>query len=137
MGKRYLGDKRFCYACGSDKSWIDKNGQEHWLANKPTNLWICHRCRRRYLYDSNFNRLSNARRTKETIRITNQKRMYFKTRSIRLPENPRKGVCSWCNARVGIDCKKTHMHHKQYHDDDPLKDTVELCNRCHRKAHKK
>jgi len=23
------------------------------------------------------------------------------------------------------------MHHIQYHEDDPLKDTVELCGRCH------
>ena len=25
------------------------------------------------------------------------------------------------------------MHHIKYHDDDPLKDTVELCVSCHNK----
>ena len=41
--------------------------------------------------------------------------------------------CRECGAVVGIDCKRTGLHHFQYYDNDPLKDTMELCNSCHRK----
>jgi len=125
-------DKRFCYACGSDKSWVDKNGQEHWLANKPTDLWICHVCRAIYMQTASGRRIFNPQRTKEMIQRTNKKRMWFKQGSIRLPDNPRKGICSVCGST-----KRTHIHHKEYHKEDPLKDTIELCGSCHRKAHKK
>ena len=55
-------------------------------------------------------------------------RLWFKNKSINLKENPRTGICSWCG-RIG----KTDIHHIQYHDNDPLKDTIELCAVCHRK----
>lgn len=48
---------------------------------------------------------------------------------------PRKGICSKCGAVKGIDCKITHMHHLEYHPEDPLKDTIELCSSCHKKEH--
>ena len=40
--------------------------------------------------------------------------------------NPRKGFCSQCY-RVG----KTHLHHTKYDDDNPLDNTIELCDSCH------
>lgn len=120
--------KRFCYGCGSDKSWVDKDGHEHWLANKPTDLWICHKCRARYIYGPIASPVSNPLRSKELIRNTNRKRMHFKDKSIRFTYNPRKGICKLCGST-----KLTHMHHKKYHDEDPLKDTIELCNSCHTK----
>ena len=54
---------------------------------------------------------------------------------IRLKENPRKGICSWCGAIVGISCKRTCMHHMDYDEHDPLKYTIELCNSCHKREH--
>ena len=61
---------------------------------------------------------------------------------IRLDHNPRTGVCAWCGKKKGDEyintrgktaiIKFTNIHHIAYHD-DPLKDTVELCNSCHTK----
>lgn len=124
-------DKRFCYGCGSDKSWVDKNGYEHWLANKPTDLWICHTCRARYIQGPLMSAIFNSRRTKEMIQRANKKRLNFKQKTVWLPENPRTGVCSLCH-KTG----RTNMHHIQYHEDNPLKDTIELCNACHKNAHR-
>jgi hypothetical protein len=62
-----------------------------------------------------------------------------------MKEKPRKGKCEWCGKRVGdmyfggkrrnklMILEYTQIHHIVYHDDDPLKDTVELCSSCHTK----
>ena len=38
-----------------------------------------------------------------------------------------------CGKRVGQGIKRTHIHHIEYHDEDPFKSTVELCVSCHDK----
>jgi len=64
--------------------------------------------------------------------IRERVRMRYKGKMIELKENPRTGYCSICNWE-GL----THIHHfAEYHDDDPLKDTIELCPSCHAKQHK-
>lgn len=70
----------------------------------------------------------------------------FKDKQISLEENPRKGKCLKCEKSIGDKyinydgqiaiIKTTHMHHIEYHDDDPLKDTMELCASCHAKERK-
>ena len=71
---------------------------------------------------------------------TSGPRIYFRYKSIRVKKNPRAGVCKWCGRKNGdiyINKKGkpcivlTGIHHIQYHDDDPLKDTIELCQKCH------
>lgn len=66
-------------------------------------------------------------------KFTNPKRIrvWFKKKVIMLKENPRIGVCSRCGK---TNCK-TDIHHIVYHDDDPLKDTIELCTPCHKHIH--
>ena len=64
------------------------------------------------------------------------KRIAFKGKRLLLKEDPRIGICQLCGAVRGMDCKKTHMHHIKYHPDDPLKDTIEVCGKCHRRQHK-
>lgn len=64
--------------------------------------------------------------------VDGPKRVLFKNERITLKQNPRKGICSWCG-HVG----RTHLHHKEYHKDDPLKDTIELCTPCHFKEHRR
>jgi hypothetical protein len=62
-----------------------------------------------------------------------------KVRYLIIGPPPRTGVCNWCravkgqiNALTGKFCRLTHMAHiSYYHDDDPLKDTIELCESCH------
>ena len=58
-------------------------------------------------------------------------RIKFKDKRVYLKENPRKGICSQCGK---TDCR-TNIHHIKYHDNDPLKDTIELCVICHTKKH--
>ena len=65
----------------------------------------------------------------------NPRLMKFRDKHIHVKENPRIGVCNLCRAVVGTDCEKTSIHHLEYHDDDPLRDTIELCNSCHAKTH--
>lgn len=52
-----------------------------------------------------------------------------------LDEAPRLGVCTSCGGIKGIDFQRTNLHHLAYDDNDPLKDTVELCVGCHTKEH--
>jgi hypothetical protein len=119
-------DKRFCSNCGSDKTRMDRN-HPRWL--RYNDGYLCAKCQDRLIY--------NPRRSKETIKKYNDRNnlkiLVFKGKRILLKENPRKGVCTRCGAIKGINCKITNMHHIRYHDDDILKDTVELCASCHSK----
>lgn len=60
----------------------------------------------------------------------------FKGKTVLLQHDPRVGVCNWCRAVVGIDCDRTHLHHIQYDDANPLRYTIELYPLCHRMAHR-
>jgi hypothetical protein len=65
--------------------------------------------------------------------IFSPRRILFKGKRISIKEDPRIGICQLCGAVRGLDCKQTQMHHIQYHDDDPLRDTIEVCVKCHRR----
>jgi len=54
----------------------------------------------------------------------------YKGRIIRYPYNIKTGICANC----GTQCQ-TQLHHIAYHDEDPLRDTLELCPTCHSKWH--
>lgn len=54
----------------------------------------------------------------------------YKGKTLTFPFNVKNGLCSNCG-REGY----TQLHHIKYHDEDPLKDTVELCAHCHGKWH--
>ena len=130
---RFIWDKsidyRVCYNCGSYETFIDKKGRKHWYSHEDH--WYCNKC------DNNL--FKNPKYRPDGVYM----RIWFKNRGIRLKENPRKGVCSICGKKVGdefinysgkvVRIKKTHIHHINYHDDDPLKDTIEVCPQCHMK----
>ena len=63
----------------------------------------------------------------------NSRRLVYKDKRIVLKANPRTGYCSLCPNNIWNEsCERTSMHHfAEYHEDDPLKDTIELCNYCH------
>jgi len=112
-----------CLNCGSDKTYIDKKGIPNWIRYEDG--WICKRCRNKLVDNpikvKKWNHILNP--------IYNVRKIRFKGKQILLKHNPRTGVCSQCG-KIGY----THMHHIQYHDDDPLKDTIELCVGCHNKT---
>jgi hypothetical protein len=110
---------------------VDKKGVSRWY--KYEHDYICSICYARLFnptyYDNNKTRLiEKSRKNQERI-------LCFKGKDVYLKENPRKGVCELCGAVKGIDCQRTSRHHIRYHPEDPLKDTIELCNSCHRKEH--
>jgi len=127
MGRPRITDKRICSNCGSDKTRSIRKGSPVWCKYKDS--WLCTKCYCRLVL--------NPRRSKEIIKKyndrNNKKILKFKDRYVLLKESPRKGVCTWCKAIRGKDCKITQIHHIEYHDDDILKDTVELCASCHGK----
>jgi hypothetical protein len=70
--------------------------------------------------------------------VLDKTRFKFKDKTVHAPQCPRVGVCNFCRAVVGetntqVDrlCKRTNIAHTAYHDDNPLKDAIELCVSCH------
>lgn len=75
-------------------------------------------------------------KNKEEIKSHSKKRVRFKDKRVILSGNPRTGICSNCHKSVAKgEIKRTHLHHRQYDEDNPLNHTVELCPRCHRIIH--
>ena len=59
-----------------------------------------------------------------------KRRMRFKGKRVTV-EKPKIGKCQ--NLFCVSLSKETDRHHKKYHDNDPLLDTIEICNSCHGK----
>ncbi len=109
---------RICAACDSTTTYIN-NGYPQW--HNHDGSWLCQKCYSKYVYNS----LAHIKHR--------SRRMRFKGKLIYLKVNPRKEICSKCGKK-GL----TNIHHfAEYHDDDPLKDTIELCPSCHWKEHKR
>lgn len=99
---------RSCFNCNSNTTYVDKKGWHQWYRSK--NGYSCKKCR--------------------NVLIGNPKRLRFRGKRISLSKNPRKGRCS--NQKC-VKEESTDIHHIKYHPEDPLKDTIELCNSCHMK----
>lgn len=99
---------------------------QHWYRDHENGGWICQICHNR--------RVAIKYSTDQTAR-----RIKFKGKGVYVDTPPRIGICNFCravvdeiNTQTGKLCNGTDMAHIQYHQDDPLKDTIELCDRCHR-----
>jgi hypothetical protein len=103
---------RTCSSCRSADTLLSYNRfgypYKRWT-NDGQGGWLCNRCYNRIVY-----------------RPKSHNHILFKHKTIYLQSNPRDGICSQCG-KTGI----THIHHTEYHDDDPLRDTIELCRSCH------
>jgi hypothetical protein len=118
--------KRFCLICGADYTYRNNRGWDYWF--RFNDGWKCSKC---------YQRLNHRTRNPEVVKRFNAKNnprvLTFKSRRILVQKPPRKGICQWCGARRGIECRVTNLHHIEYHDEDPLRDTIELCAKCHAK----
>jgi hypothetical protein len=116
-----MEDKQFCVICLSDKT------TQRWWNHNLEGQRICRKCYRRFIWKG----------YKKSVQKNNDKqtplKIYFKNRRITLKENPRSGICSICNKKIGEGIKTTNIHHFRYDDNDPLKNTEELCAGCHAK----
>jgi DNA-directed RNA polymerase subunit RPC12/RpoP len=114
--------ERVCSNCGSDKTLFHlargKYPYNKWYKDGKGGFW-CNCCYHKITDDP------------QKTRAINERRMKFKDKVIHIEKNPRTGVCSLCGNKVGEGIKRTGMHHIEYHDRNPLKDTVELCGSCH------
>lgn len=132
-------NKRICYCCGSSKTWISKKGYENWFVNrqaKEVMQILCCKCYLRLFIQPKWNPINNPvygpKRSKLARKREGQRRLSYKGKLVYLNIRPRTGICSSCGKSVHRgEIKRTHMHHIQYHDDDVLKDTQELCAACH------
>jgi hypothetical protein len=122
MEESRINDKRICSDCGSTSTY-----RNQWY--KHNDFSYCKRCQNKIFVNPKWHPITNTRKIR------------FKGRFIYLKENPRKGICNWCHRKIGdifinarrqlATVKKTDIHHIEYHENDPLKDTLELCNSCH------
>jgi len=124
--------------CGSDKTYLRKGKYEYEQWYKYKDGFICQNCYNKLILDPKWNKIKAAKNNPRKMRFTPL------GTKISLKENPRKGVCEWCGKKIGdeyIDyygkvavVDRTAIHHfAEYHLEDPLKDTVELCPSCHAK----
>ncbi len=129
-------DDRSCHACGT-KSSLDTHGWKQWHVNKPTKLFLCHKCKCKYIYNP---RRDKAARKIENA-IYNPMKINFLGARLWLGWNPRKGQCTWCKRKVGdpfittrgkrSNLKLTQMHHEFYLPCMRWACMIELCVPCH------
>lgn len=111
---------KVCLIDSIHKTYIDKYNHQHWYRYKDG--WVCSRCRNKLIANPKWHPITNSRRLK------------FKDKQVYIQSNPKTGYCSYCTNNIhNGSCKKTDIHHIQYHEDDPLKNTIELCVSCHNK----
>jgi hypothetical protein len=124
-GKSKTPVDRCCAKCGIDKTYtrFHKNGYWNHRWRKHGEKWYCNKCDSKYFTNPIIHKVYGPRR------------VTFKDRRLPLKHNPRTGQCTDCHRKVGEGIKRTAMHHLEYHPEEPLKDTVELCMRCHMHRH--
>lgn len=121
------GDRK-CSIDPTHETALNELGNEHWF--RYHNGYICSRCAMKLLYYPKH-------KQKDRLRIR------FRDKRPRLNQEYKKEKCDWChkkigdqyvarNGKIGI-IKSLHTHHIKYHDEDPLKDTVQICPQCHAK----
>lgn len=137
--------ERICLICGSNETGINKTKY-----GTPYPLWyyykdgfLCKKCYCREWRSRNPEKIKGYHEKWDKI-CTPRILCWTPTdKFLHLQVEPRKGVCQWCGKKIGDEyvdsrgklaiVKLTNIHHIEYHEDDPLRDTVELCNSCHSK----
>lgn len=125
LAKKKIDPKEYasreCYSCG--KVGIQRG---KCFLNPPTNLYLCENC-----YSRLF--LNKSRREYQKRTGRDKWRGQILGKHISFKQEPRIGVCNYCRAVRGIDCKRTSLHHDDniYDIRRPLWNTIELCSRCH------
>ena len=105
---------RICSNCGSDKTYIKDSKGKY-----PRPEWAWHN-EKLYCYKCSFKLFLNPKYNKRTL--------YYKNKKHHFPFDIRTGICQLCKKK-----SITARHHLEYHDDDVLKDTIEVCRSCHNK----
>jgi hypothetical protein len=135
MTGQRIRDKKICYNCNSEETYVTKDGRILW------HRWIdhiyCHYCYMRLFINPRNNGRTNKKPKpvgyKIKHRIHSLRRIQFRTGRIIVDRNPRVGVCNLCRAVLPFDCRRTNMHHEEYYAEDVMKGALEICPSCHMK----
>ena len=121
---------RICSICNSSKTYITKQGYEDW--RHWNGEFLCKNCAAKEY------KKANPEKQKLNHLKHSPNRIKFQGKTIQLPNNPRKGICSNCKRTVSSgEIKRTNLHHTKYDPLNPTAHTIELCIRCHMKEHEK
>lgn len=133
-------EDRICAKCGKNTRLVlRKNGKRYYDWRNVNGECWCFKC-----WNNNIHAPKSRKKWNSIhYEIYGKRRFMFKNKSIYHTETPRTGQCTVCRKRIGDEylnkrhkirkIKSTQMHHIEYHDDNPIKDTVELCVSCHGK----
>jgi hypothetical protein len=130
---------RQCEACDSTITYIKKNGREQW--NTHDGHRMCQKCWDKYVRGPVDTPISNKKYL-ASIMESHRRSINFRKKPVYFKVQPRKGICELCGAKKGdrfISARgrnsivTTDIHHMEYHEDEPLRDTIELCDSCHLK----
>lgn len=121
---------RICLFCGTTES-------KGWYLNHDgTENSLCRRCFDRHIRDPSPERQKAHReywhKHPEKQKMSNERRITFKNKTVKISNALRTGVCNLCRAVAPFDTKITHMHHEKYDGENPAAYTIEVCTRCHR-----
>lgn len=110
-----------CYSCGSNTTTINKHGYSQWRTNRDLISGkiihsLCLPCYNHLIWSP------------PRIEKMSKRRITYKNKRVYTETIPRMGTCVLCN-ETGI---RTHIHHVEYHDNDQLRDTIEICISCHK-----
>lgn len=146
----YVDSILICYACGRNDVRVDnRKGLKIWYFNFAkikfynVNLEeiqaVCADCNMQLLnrYYYKIIQKSNSIQRPGRVYIEGQIYINGNWNGVQLPNlHPKIGVCNICRAIVGIDIKRTEMHHEKYDSSNPTKHTIEVCKSCHPKVQK-
>ena len=138
MGRPKLLVIRVCELCGTDISNKKTGGKyyPYWRINQVINGKkygvLCGKCHSR-LYIKEYYRKHGRGDRRHEWETARGKRLKFKGKLVSFKYDIRCGVCNYCRAVVPFDCNYTNLHHDDYRYDEnnPLRYTIELCQRCH------
>jgi hypothetical protein len=130
-------NERVCYNCGSTKTYVRKdNNKECWFNAGNGNALCCICYNRLKIYPK-----KDKKKIQEYNITKRGKILNFKGKPVMFKERVRKDFCQICGKKRGDEyinrrgekaiIELTHLHHIEYHENDVLKDTLELCVSCH------
>lgn len=124
--KVFAKGERVCSIDPKHTTTLNELGNEHWY--HFNDKYLCYSCAHKIIYQPKY-------------KDKDRKRIRFKNTRPRVKVEYKTGKCDSCSKNVGDTyinkkgeekmIKSMHTHHKEYHEANVLKDTVQLCPQCH------
>jgi hypothetical protein len=120
-----------CRICKSNKTFLRKRKKTNGIVYFKPDWYEVNRKKGTAICSNCYNRVING----DYVRLHAKFRIKYKNRYVYLKYNPRIGVCNWCRGVAPFDTAYTELHHdeRRYDDNNPLRNTIELCKSCHQR----